>query len=391
MISISGMRFVFRQSFCSHYKSSAKFTSGSSTLPNNLNLPHLQYTSSTWKRKDIQEKMRYYILSSDDISSIEKEAEIMLPKILSKQKATWKFNEKDFPFSEDLQRKLRQIREDLISGHGFALLRGLPIERYSEEELATIYLGLGTHVGNARSQNRMGHILGHVLDLNLDSSDPKVRIYQTNERQTFHTDSADVVALLCKMKAKKGGLSMLVSANAVYNEMYEMFPDLLPYLLKPIATDRRGEVPMGEQPFLLIPVFSYYKNKLTPFYQRQYIESSQRFKDAPRLTVQHIQALDAFDNICNDPDMHLPMELEVGDMQFVHNHSLLHDRTTFEDDADIEKRRHLLRLWLSIPGDRELPKIFATRFGTTNVGDRGGIVVDGTVPCIPWKKDILHA
>ncbi|HIP09146.1 MAG TPA: TauD/TfdA family dioxygenase, partial [Rhodospirillales bacterium] len=42
-----------------------------------------------------------------------------------------------------------------------------------------------------------------------------------------------------------------------------------------------------------------------------------------------------------------------------------------------ERKRHLLRLWLSVPGDRPLPDCFTERFGATTIGNRGGIVAPG--------------
>jgi hypothetical protein len=284
--------------------------------------------------------------------------------------------------------KLAALREELIHGRGFALLRGLPVADYSEREAATIFYGLGTHLGHARSQNAQGHVLGHVLNLGVDSRDPNVRIYQTKERQSFHTDSCDVVGLLCLQPAREGGRSLLVSADTVFNKMRQRRPDLLELLLRPIATDRRGEVPEGMLPYLLIPVFSYYDGRITPFYQRQYIESAQRFEDAPRLTSKHIEALDLFDELTNDSDLYLSMMLHKGDMQFVYNHAMLHDRTGFGDWPELGKRRHLLRLWLSVPGDRPLPEIFATRFGSIEIGNRGGIVVPGTHFCVPWSHQL---
>ena len=82
--------------------------------------------------------------------------------------------------------------------------------------------------------------------------------------------------------------------------------------------------------------------------------------DAPPVTDRMTAALDLFDEIANDPSMYLRMHLEAGDMQFVHTHSLLHDRTGFVDKPHAP--RHLLRLWLSLPGDRQLPEVFATRY-----------------------------
>lgn len=139
--------------------------------------------------------------------------------------------------------------------------------------------------------------------------------------------------------------------------------------------------------FLLIPVYSHYAGQVTVFYQRQYIESAQRFAEAPRLTDQHMAALDLFDTCCNDPEIHLTMQLEKGDMQFVYNHAMLHDRTGFEDWPEPDRRRHLLRLWLSVPGDRPLPPVFATRYGSIEIGNRGGILVPGTAHCIPWDSE----
>jgi hypothetical protein len=97
----------------------------------------------------------------------------------------------------------------------------------------------------------------------------------------------------------------------------------------------------------------------------------------------HVAALDLFDALTNDPALHLQMQFEPGDMQFVHNHSLLHDRNGFEDWPEPQRRRHLLRLWLACPGARPLPPVFAQRYGSLTVGDRGGIVVQGTAPCVP--------
>jgi hypothetical protein len=311
-----------------------------------------------------------------------RELEAATSAVLKEGKPVNELTSADFPLPT-LGPRLQGLQEALIGGRGFGLLRGLPVAGYSEREAATLFYGLGTHLGNARSQNAQGHMLGHVRNLGMDSRDPNVRIYQTKERQTFHTDSSDVVGLLCLQPAKKGGQSLLVSADTVFNEMRRRRPDLLKVLLEPIATDRRGEVPKGMDPFLRIPVFSYYEGRITIFFQRQYIESAQRFPDAPRLTGRHIEALDLFDAICNDPQVHLTMMLEKGDMQFVYNHAMLHDRTGFEDWPDPERRRYLLRLWLSIPGDRALPEIFATRFGSVEIGNRGGIVVPGTKQHIP--------
>jgi len=278
----------------------------------------------------------------------------------------------DFPLP-GLAPRLARIRDEVLNGRGFALLRGLPVQRWPLRVSATAFFGLGTHLGHAVSQNASGHVLGHVQDLGLDANDPQVRIYQTAERQTFHTDSCDIVGLLCLQAARSGGDSSLVSSHTLWNRMRRQRPDLARLLLQPIATDRRGEVPPGELPYFTIPVFNWYQGHLSAIYQRQYIDSAQRFADAPRLTPAHVEALDLFDRLANDPALHFLMRLAPGDIQLVHNHSLLHDRTAFTDWPEPGRRRHLLRLWLAPEDARPLPPVFAQRYGSVVPGRRGGV------------------
>jgi hypothetical protein len=229
----------------------------------------------------------------------------------------------------------RAARDDeLLRGRGFCVLRGLPVKEWGDARAAAAFAVLARSMGALRQQNGHGHVLGHVTDLGLSSSDPNVRVYQTHERQTFHTDSCDVVGLLMLRPARQGGESFLVSAGAVFNEMRARCPGLLRHLLRPLATDRRGEVPAGMLPFFTIPVFSLHAGFLDVIYQRQYIDSAQRFAEAPRLGTETVAALDAFDALCDDPRMQVRMRLEPGDMQLVHNHALLHDRSAFEDFGD---------------------------------------------------------
>jgi Taurine catabolism dioxygenase TauD, TfdA family len=290
----------------------------------------------------------------------------------------------DFPLPT-LALRLQRIAGEVLDGRGFALIRGLDIGRYDRRAVAIAFLGLGSHLGNARPQNAKGHILGHVKDLGLSSVDPNVRIYQTHERQTYHTDSCDIVALLCLRTAKTGGLSTLVSAITIYNEMRTRRPDLAAALFEPIETDHRGEIQVGQLPYFRIPVFNWYAGLLSVMYQRQYIESARRFAEVPPLTPRQIAALDLFDLLANDPALNLQMAFQPGDIQLVHNHTLLHDRTAFEDWPEPERRRHLLRLWLAPTNARPLPPVFAERYGSVNPGTRGGVLVASVRPFVPLE------
>lgn len=280
--------------------------------------------------------------------------------------------------------RLRGVLAEVMRGRGFVLIRGLPVERWTRREAAIAFLVIGVHLGNLRMQNAEGHLLGHVRDLGRSSEDPNTRIYQTRERQTHHTDSCDVVGLLCLRTAKSGGLSSLVSSTTIFNEMRRRRPDLLNVLLQPIETDRRGEVPEGSKPYFNIPVFNYHDGLVSAIYQRQYIESARRFPGVKPLSALQIEALDLFDQLANDPKLNLMMELQPGDIQLVHNHTILHDRTAFEDYPEPDRKRHLLRLWLAPPGARPLPDVYKERFGSITPGDRGGVVVAGAKPRIPF-------
>jgi hypothetical protein len=117
---------------------------------------------------------------------------------------------------------------------------------------------------------------------------------------------------------------------------------------------------------------------VSAIYQRQYIESARRFPGVPPLTQHQSEALDLLDELANDPKLNLVMELEPGDIQLVHNHTILHDRTAFEDHSEPERKRHLLRLWIAPLNARPLPEVFAERFGSTTQGERGGVSVPGS-------------
>jgi len=269
--------------------------------------------------------------------------------------------------------RLARLRDDLLDGRGFTVLRGLPVDGDPALVAARLWV-LGRHLGTPVPQNARGHLLGHVCDLGYDAADPATRLYQTNQRQGFHTDSADIVALLCLRTAQRGGRSSLASAAAVFNALFVRDPALSGALFEPVATDHRGEEPPGARPWFEIPVLSYLDDRVTVIYQRRYIDSAQRFTAAPRLTELQRAALDAFDAALDDPELHLEMDLAPGDVQLVHNHQLLHDRTAFVDHPEPARRRHLLRLWLCPPVGRRLPHAFMERYGSIEIGRRGGVV-----------------
>ena len=345
-----------------------------STLP-----PEIQ-DSSVWYGAELAGRGEWIEwLSEGEIEEVESAVE----QLHQSQRELATITNVDVPLPR-LGPRLHRILDEVMNGRGFVLIKGLPIERWTRREAAVAFLVIAVHLGNFRMQNADGHLLGHVRDLGRSSSDPNTRIYQTRERQTHHTDSCDVVGLMCLQRAKSGGLSSLVSSTTIFNEMRRRRPDLLSVLLQPIETDRRGEVPEGSEPYFNIPVFNYHDGLVSAIYQRQYIESARRFSGVPPLSPSQTEALDLLDQLANDPKLNLMMELEPGDIQLVHNHTILHDRTAFEDYPEPERKRDLLRLWLAPTNARPLPEVYAERFGSVTPGDRGGVVVPGAKPTIPF-------
>ncbi len=337
-------------------------------------MPNIRSDKSIWYGKEMSTQQNQWLFTLSDLE---------LAELLAASDQLVASNKSENFLSLDLLENINNLNLPLIkanvakftdqlqNGIGFVLWRGIPVEKWSRMQIFAAFLIIGKCMGNLRQQNTQGHVLGHVKDLGLSSTDPKIRVYQTNERQTFHTDSCDVVALLCLNTAKTGGLSSLVSSGTIYNEMLKSHPELLDELLEPIAFDKRGDITEGVSPFYTMPVFNEHDGFLSAFYQRQYIDSAQRFPDAPRLTESKIAALDLFDDLANR--LNFDMELQPGDIQFVHNHTLLHDRTAFEDWEDVDRKRHLLRMWIATPNARPLPSVFAQRYGSVRVGHRGGL------------------
>ena len=229
-------------------------------------LPEIFRGPSAWVGAEVAGREREWVheLSAGEI----RELEVAARAFLAKGQGLGLMEASGFSLPS-LEQRLRGLKKALLNGLGFALLRGLPVRKYDPLTTAAIFCGVGSHVGQPRPQNAQGHLLGHVRDTGASSSSPTTRIYQTRERQSFHTDSADVVALLCLREAAQGGDSLLVSVEALYNRLRQQSPALLQRLFEPIATDRRGEVPPGALPYMTIPPLSWHEGRLTVFYQRQ--------------------------------------------------------------------------------------------------------------------------
>ena len=240
-------------------------------------------------------------------------------------------------------------RAEVRSGRGILILRGIPVESLSPEDLRLMYLGLGSHFGRPVSQSNMGDLIGEVFDVG--GKDRRERAYRNSRALALHTDRCDHLAMLCIRPAAEGGLSGYASALTIHNIMLAERPDLLEPLYRGYFLHRFGEQPPGEPPITVerVPIFSVTDGVPSVIYIRGYInladeEGLVSLSDAER------EALDVMDEVSSRPDVRLDLRLEPGEICLTNNCLLLHTRTAFEDAPDPARKRHLLRLWLREDG-----------------------------------------
>lgn len=308
---------------------------------------------AAWRGADLAGDTSWlHPLSADTIAAID----TALAQVKQRGLSFPHFGRDDFPLPQHVQQALEAHANELENGKGFLVLRGLPVERYTDEDIHIVYYGLGLHMGQPVRQNPRGDLLGLVMHVG-DASKKTTRVYETNLYLPYHSDPSDVVGLLCVRKAKSGGLSSLISVAAIYNEILRTHPEYLGLYYRQWYFEHLCE----PQPSLS-PIFSFHAGKLSCRYLRQYIELGHEIRQLPLSQVE-IEALDLFDQLIHDPALKLDMMLEPGDLQFANNYAVLHSRNGFEDFETQEQRRKMLRLWLKMPNARQLAPEFPGRNG----------------------------
>lgn len=261
---------------------------------------------------------------------------------------------------------LARLRQEIATGRGFFVVRGLPKDRYSDNELGLIFRGFGAHFGTALTQSAYGDRLGDIRDISDVIPDRNMRRgYQSGGFQTAHTDPSGevgIVAMLSLKMAKSDGESLIASAHTVHNMMLDWAPDLLAqfyegFILRRPDSDAKR---MGRPPLIgLVPSYCYENGWLNCDYQNGYIKRAVENGDST-LSPRQEAALACFGAISNHRDVMLKMMLQPGDFQFINNRTILHGRAAFEDHPEKANRRHLYRLWLNVPEWPRMPKAQST-------------------------------
>jgi hypothetical protein len=245
---------------------------------------------------------------------------------------------------------LAPVVDALENGPGFAIVHGSSEETLPLETQLALYWAVGQALGEPVTQNVAGVRLYDVRDTG-QSVSQGARFSVTNYESSFHTDASfeddvvDYVGLLCVQTAKSGGLSQLVSGYSAAAELALADPAAIEVLMRPFHVGRRGGVRTGESPTTQRPVLARDGNELLYRYLRTWIEAGHDKAGVP-LTHEQLGALDVLDKTLARPDLRVEFMLRPGDMLWVNNRWILHNRTAFEDHAELALRRHYVRLWL---------------------------------------------
>ncbi len=303
-----------------------------------------------WKSADLGARGDWLCrLDEGDIAEIDEAYRRFKAERLPLERAT----RADFPaprFARIASRALDALEE----GPGMFMIRGFPLDRYGLEDARAIYWCLGKYLGTAVSQSDEGDVIGDVRDLRLPPDSPRFRAYKTSGAAAFHTDSCDVAGLFVVRAAMRGGRSMVASSVAIHNELLRSRPDLVEVLYRPFYWSMQGQERAGEAPYYPQPIFTLHEGQFSCRYIRGQIKNAQRFPEVPRFTQEQIAALDALDAVAADPAFHFLTDFQPGDLQLCNNHVVMHARSAFEDHPEPGRRRHLLRMWLSVPNSRTL-------------------------------------
>ncbi|CAG8877970.1 unnamed protein product [Penicillium nalgiovense] len=313
-------------------------------------------TPQAWKAQDVERDGSWILrLTSEQIEGFHS----ALVYAKKHPKPLLDMTQADYPLPETSKKALEDAIATTQGRWGMCLVKGFPVNKWSEADMRVAYWGMGLYMGVGRTQNRASEVINDVRDAGGSYKVKGGRGYNTNAGLDFHQDSADVVALLCRRTAKEGGTSKVMSSIALHDRAAELRPDLLPVLESNNWFHSFQNAQDSTQP---------------PYYRCPLMGKVRDFPDVPRLTAQQVETLDLLDAIMPSEEYCYTMELERGDMQLLNSFVTLHSRTPFEDYEVPDKKRHLMRLWLSIPSSQPLPPQWAEYWGDSRAGAvRGGV------------------
>ena len=325
-----------------------------------------------WYARDVRDDLSWVQrLSAEEVAGFDQ----ALAHAKTQPKPLLAMEQKDFPLSPAARNALERAIASTQGRWGMCLVKGFPVDRWSEADCRLAYWGMGLYMGVGRTQNKASEIINDVRDAGGDYKVKGGRGYNTNAQLDFHQDSCDVVALLCRRTAKSGGTSKVISSMALREQVQARRPDLMAVLEADFHHSYQGTQDPSQAPFYRCPIFSRPGEVFTARTNRKNTVAAQRdVEEVPRLTPAQTEALDLLDELMPSEQLCYSMELEQGDLQLLNNYVTLHSRTHFEDHEQPDDKRHLFRLWLAVPQSQPLPPAFAEYFCDVRPGSvRGGV------------------
>jgi alpha-ketoglutarate-dependent taurine dioxygenase len=302
--------------------------------------------TQSWRRDSVDDPASWYVRLPDELLAALSDPLDQPPQTLTDARLPEQ--------ARDLCRQaLRPAADALEHGRGFVILQP-PAGDLDDRRRTLLYWLVGQALGRPVIQNVQGTLLYDVRDTGQDVSQG-ARFSVTSYESSFHTDASffdevvDYVGLLCLRTARAGGVSQLVSGRTVRDELAARHPEVLAVLARPFHIDRRGGARPGESATALFPVLADDDSGPVYRYLRYWIEAGHTRAGQPLSPAQKA-ALDALDGVLADPALRVEFMLRPGEMFFINNRWLLHNRTAFEDFPDPPRRRHLVRLWLARRG-----------------------------------------
>jgi len=325
---------------------------------------------SVWMPKDLTEDQTWIHQITDQEQHELHDATL---KARERQLVPCEFEKSDFTLPT-LGPRVEKLVDEVENGRGVALLKGIPVARYSDDELRTLFWGLGLHTGTVISQNSRGQRLAEVVDRGNSYSDPNARGFATNAELAPHVDTSDMTVLLCVKTAVSGGQSRVLSSTKVYNVILQEHPEYLEPLYRGFYNDLRGEGPSGDINELTrfrIPVYSNHAGRVSCSFNSRMIDGALTKRNEVLDPLQQ-KAYEFMCSVTRREELAYWFTMAPGDVQMISNHSVFHSRTEYQDHDDPAQKRRLLRLWVNIPDGRELAENFADRY---NTGPRGGVAM----------------
>jgi hypothetical protein len=319
-----------------------------------------------WLGAEFDRGALYWDFSPAHLAAIDE----LMDRLAGDERPFHRITRRDFSHRA-LDGDLAAVLAEIKTGPGIVVMRGFPVDRYTPEEMQSVYWGIGVHFGHGCSQSADGDYLGHVTNVAKAS-----RGYTTDRELSLHTDSAEIVGLLCVRDAKEGGMSIYANSLKVHEIIAREHPEYLAVLAHGFRCDRRGEEAPDDDPVTPyhVPVFSEAGGVLSTRFVRGVIDRGAETLGEP-LSQLEKDSLACFEEVAQRDEVRLELTLRPGEASFINNYEMLHARTGFVDHDDPTKKRLLYRLWLEGDPPRPMRKevhLYQNRSGRMGVDPQPG-------------------